>query len=82
MMSLKLSSLFPCVSFFSKGRLVTASLVLLMQLSIILWPIAVRWARTLNERHGVEKLLAELSETHRVPSDPYAAPTKRFRQLA
>ncbi len=60
----------------------TALAVLLMQLSVIFWPVAVRMARERDERHGIERLLAELSETHRAPTDPYAVPLKRFRQPA
>jgi hypothetical protein len=82
MTSFKLSQILPCASFFSEGRLLLGFIVLLMQLSLVLWPAAIRLSRRTSERSGVEKLLAELSETHRMPSDPYAHPTKKFRQAA
>jgi hypothetical protein len=56
--------------------------LLLMQISLVLWPWAVRIARQDKERSSVDRILSELSETHRVKPDPYAPPLKRFRQLA
>ncbi len=53
-----------------------------MQLSIIFWPQAASWARRYKEESGVDRLLQEFAETHRVPVDPYAVPMKRFRQAA
>lgn len=82
MVPVKFSRIFPCAAFFAGGQILTALVVLLMQLSIVFWPVAVRLARERDERNGVERLLAQLSETHRVPSDPYAVPLKKFRQLA
>jgi len=82
MMSFKLSQILPCSSFFNEGRLFLGILALLMQVTLILWPVAAQWANKTAERSGVEKLLAELSETHRRNIDPYAVPTKKFRQLA
>jgi hypothetical protein len=69
----------PAAAFFDDGQVFTGSLVLLMQLSIVLAPLAVRLGRQLDERHNVERILFELSEQHRPPIDPYAMPTKRFR---
>lgn len=81
MTTFKLSQVFPCAAFFNEGRVFLGFVALLMQASLIFWPIAARWARQMNERSGVEKLLAELSETHRVPVDQYAQAPKKFRQL-
>ena len=54
-----------------------------MQVSLVFWPMAARWARANDEQTGMERKLAELSETHRVHNDPYAKqPEKKFRQLA
>lgn len=72
----------PCSAFFNEGRFFVGLVVLLMQVSLVFWPLAIRWARNLHERSGVERMLYELSETHRLPADPYAAPMKRFRQAA
>jgi hypothetical protein len=69
----------PCAAFFSDGQLWFGILALLMQLSLVYWPAAVRWSRRSQEQVGVEKLLAEFSTAYKVPSDPYAAPKKTFR---
>jgi hypothetical protein len=53
-----------------------------MQASIIFWPQASAWARRYKEDTGVDRLLAEFADAHRVPVDPYAPPQKRFRQAA
>lgn len=83
MTSPKLSRLLPCAAFFAEGRIYAGFVAFFMQLSVVLWPVAARWARAKGERAGVEKKLAELSETHRVHADPYAKqPEKKFRQIA
>ncbi len=83
MISSKLSVLLPCSAFFTEGRIFAGTMALLMQLTLILWPVAARWARSTGQQTGMEKKLAELSETHRVHVDPYAKqPEKKFRQLA
>ncbi len=78
----KLSQILPCSSFFSEGRIFLGFVALAMQLSLVFWPVAARWANRNMERSGMERALAELSAMHRVPADPYAAPKKRFRQPA
>jgi hypothetical protein len=55
---------------------------LLMQVTLVLWPLATRWARRVHEVSGREQLLAELASQHYVPADPYARPSKKFRQTA
>jgi hypothetical protein len=72
----------PCGTFFSSGRTAFGIAALFMQLSIIFWPQAASWARRYKEESGVDRLLQEFAETHRVPVDPYAVPMKRFRQAA
>ncbi len=79
---LKPSRMFPCAAFFAEGRSIAGVVALLMQFTVVLWPVASRWAERAGERSGVERLLAELSEAHRLPHDPYAMPSKKFRQLA
>jgi hypothetical protein len=82
-MALRLDVWLPCASFFSAGRIGAGFLALLMQLSIVLWPLAAKWARGTQNQSNIERMLAELAEAHRVPVDPYAAvPMKRFRQAA
>jgi hypothetical protein len=71
----------PCTSFFAVGRIPSGFLALVMQISLILWPLATRWARGIGDQSNIERVLAELAETHRVPTDPYPMPQKRFRQV-
>jgi hypothetical protein len=78
----KLSRILPCSTFFAEGRIYLGLTALFMQFTLVLWPVAARWAVRTNEHNGVERLLAEFSEAHHVPKDPYAAPAKKFRQLA
>ncbi len=79
-MGLKSSDLLPCASFFAVGRIGRGIVTLFMQLSLIFWPIAASWARDLNSRKEVNRLLAQFAETHRV--DPYTQPVKKFRRAA
>jgi hypothetical protein len=51
-------------------------------LSLVFWPQAAAWARRYREVDGVDRLLAEFADAHRVQADPYALPQKRFRQVA
>lgn len=55
----------PFLKFFASGRLAFGFLAMLMQVSLLLWPAASRWAKKAREREEIEKLLQELSETHR-----------------
>jgi hypothetical protein len=68
--------------FFASGRTMAGVAALLMQLTLVLWPVATRWARRVHEVSAREQLLAELSSRHYVPVDPYARPSKKFRQTA
>ena len=82
MNTLTLAKIFPCVSFFADGRPVAGGIALLLQATLVLWPIATRWAYVAHERSGIERLLGELSDINRLAVDPYSAPQKKFRQLA
>ncbi len=83
MTSPKLSTVLPFAALFGQGRIFAGIVAFFMQLTLVLWPAAARWARVKGEQTGMEKKLAELSETHRVHVDPYAKqPEKKFRQLA
>ena len=82
MNSLKLARYFPCGVFFSQGRPLAGVIALMLQATLIFWPVAARWATLFCERSGIERLLGELSESNRLAADPYAAPAKKFRQLA
>jgi hypothetical protein len=81
-MAFSSTELLPCGTFFASGRTAFGVAALAMQASIIFWPQASAWAKRFKEDSGVDRLLAEFAEAHRVPVDPYAAPSKRFRQAA
>jgi len=81
-MALRLEVWLPCASFFAAGRLGPGIAAIFMQLSLVFWPLAIRWARGTVDQSNIERMLAELAERHRVPADPYALPAKRFRQAA
>lgn len=57
-----LAKLLPCTVFLANGRVFAAIAALLMQVSLLLWPIASLWALRLEERKELETLLSELSE--------------------
>jgi hypothetical protein len=80
MSSAKSSSIFPCTVFFADGRVLQGVLALLMQLTLVLWPVAAIWAKQTGESSGMEKALADLAQEHKL--DPYARPAKKFRQTA
>ena len=82
MNELKLAKIFPCVALFAIGRPVAGFCALLLQATIVFWPVAARWAYVSHERSGIERLLSELSETNRLTVDPYGTTPKKFRQLA
>ena len=82
MMTFRFSVVLPFVSFFEKVRILLGVVALLMQMTIVLWPLAARMARDTDERFSVEKLLDELSDTHRAPAEPFTRAPRKFRQLA
>jgi hypothetical protein len=77
-----LHGILPCAALFSRGRTVQGLAALLMQLSLVFWPAASRWSRRLTERAGVEEHLAAFADAYGPPAEKYAAPAKKFRQLA
>jgi hypothetical protein len=77
---LKLAKIFPFIALFAQGRPIAGCIALLLQLSLVFWPVAARWAYVSQERMGIERLLGELSETNKL--DPYRGTPKKFRQLA
>ena len=82
MNQLKLAKIFPCVALFANGRPVAGCFAILLQATLVFWPVAARWAYVSHERTGIERLLSELSETNRLTVDPYGRAPKKFRQLA
>jgi hypothetical protein len=89
-MALRTSDLLPCQPFFSRGHIVAGVAALLMQLTIVLWPLAASWARKFSppgvsksrRKPNVDQVLAELAKANRAPVDPYAKVPKKFRQTA
>jgi hypothetical protein len=82
MNALKLAKIFPCVALFADNRPVAGCIAILLQATLIFWPVAARWAYVSHERTGIERLLGELSETNKLSVDPYGRTPKKFRQLA
>jgi len=80
-MDKKSNALLPCSAFFARGQVSMGIITLLMQLSIVLWPVASRWASKTTKSSGLERMLAELSETHKLPIGHFQ-PKKRFTQVA
>jgi len=74
---MKVNVFCPFATFFSAGETRLGLTVLFMQLSLVLWPAAVRRARAFAEARGVQRMLDEFSQAHHKPEE---APTKRFRQ--
>ena len=74
---MKVNVFCPFATFFSAGETRLGLVALLMQLSLVLWPEAVRRARAFAEARGVQRMLDEFSQAHQKPE---AAPTKSFRR--
>jgi hypothetical protein len=70
--------LFPARPAFAVGHYGRGMLLLAMQVSLVLWPLAVRMAKKSDAAQGVQSLLDTLSDQHR-RADPAAPPEKRFR---
>jgi len=60
-------SLCPCVTFFKAGKVLSGAIALLMQLSVLLWPAAVAWARENEEQAAINALLADYALKYPVP---------------
>jgi len=69
----------PYGSFFAAGQYGRGSWVMVLQLTLVFWPLAVKMARNFDEARSVQEFLDTLSA--RYPATA-AAPklTKRFRQ--
>jgi hypothetical protein len=81
------AAIMPCMSFFLSGRPALGVLTLLMQISLLLWPTAARWAKEVQEQDNIKQLLEELSETYRpalvtAAGPAYPAIAKKFQQPA
>jgi hypothetical protein len=81
-MSVRLAVWCPCAVFFTSGRAGAGLLALTMQLSLLLWPVASRWARGSHEQRNIERMLVQLTQPYRPVVIPDDKPVKRFRQVA
>ncbi|OYV26421.1 MAG: hypothetical protein B7X08_01990 [Acidocella sp. 20-63-7] len=66
--------------FFAEGEALKGVWALLLQLTIVFWPLAAHWASQSRQHSGVDRMLAEFSLAHQ--RDPYAHTPKKFRQAA
>jgi hypothetical protein len=80
-MAIKSSALFPCGVFFARGQVGMGIVTLLMQITIVLWPVAASMAGKTSSAENVDSVLAQLSETHKVPMG-HIKPKKTFSQSA
>jgi len=64
-------SLLPCAAFFKAGRIGAGIATLCMQLSIVLWPMAVGRARAFVKQTNVELMLADYASKYPVPAGPH-----------
>jgi hypothetical protein len=74
---MKVNVFFPFLTFFSAGEVRLGVTMLLMQLSLVLWPEAVRRARDFAQARGMQRMLDEFSQAYGRDETP---PNKRFRQ--
>jgi len=59
--------LLPCATFFSAGRTKAGILALLLQLSLVFWPVAVKQARICRKQMAIASKLAEYSSKYELP---------------
>ena len=60
--------LLPFERFFAAGLYWRGSWVLLLQLSLVFWPLAIRMARQYEEARGVQKYLDQLAAQYSSPA--------------
>ncbi len=60
-------SLLPCTVFFKAGKTGAGIATLLMQLSILFWPVAIAMARTARKQSAIETILADYAAQYPVP---------------
>ena len=80
-MRYQVNALLPCLTFFVAGRVMSGLLVLLMQASLVLWPLAIRMAHQLNESSAIDRILNELSAAYKLPAESHHLARKRLRTL-
>jgi hypothetical protein len=81
-MNSQVSTYFPCAVFFRSGRTGLGIAVLLLQATLVFWPMASRLAREYREQSGMQVLLHEFSEKYGPPVELRGLRGKRFRQVA
>ncbi len=82
MKSFNLAKFLPCAVFFANGRAVGGVVALLMQATVVLWPVASRWALQLEERKGIEALLDELSDEGGFMESGFCGPVAKIGRAA
>ncbi|MBB5371947.1 hypothetical protein [Acidocella aromatica] len=82
MKSFNLAKFLPCAVLFANGRTFGGVIALLMQATIVFWPVASRWAFQLEERKGIEALLDELSEADGFVESIFRGPVAKIGRAA
>ena len=82
MKSFNLAKFLPCAVLFANGRTFGGVVALLMQATIVFWPVASRWAFQLEERKGIEALLDELSEADGFVGSIFRGPVAKIGRAA
>jgi len=67
-MKLRKNALLPCMPFFVQGRAASGIINLLLQCSILFWPLAIYQAHRFTERQGALLLLKEFSAAYGIKS--------------
>ncbi len=67
-MRLRKNALLPCMPFFAAGRAASGVLNLLLQCSILFWPLAIYQAHRFTEQQGALLLLREFSAIYGLKS--------------
>jgi hypothetical protein len=78
-MTTRADRLLPFERFFAAGFYGRGALVLLLQLSLVFWPLAIRMARQFEEARGVQKFLDQLAAQYSSPGAVNLT-AKRFAQ--
>lgn len=82
MTTIDMSKALPCAVMFDEGRWLAGVAALLMQASLVFWPMASQWAKVSADHTGIERMLRKISDANYTPQVKYRDTGKRFRHAA